>query len=227
MASYFLGDNLEEKGKPDREQVHFGESWERAYIQAKKYQGKDTFDKRSHKIVLLFTKYGTFAVRWTYFQKHKARILKSVRGYRVIEISRKGIKKEPIKKISLPKSKLTAVSLKPIKPKPNLFKGKSFTEVAVINRLKKRAKELGLPDLDVMSMDIKSLIDSSLSVAENLKNIEKQLFGATEKDLTGLSYEFDRKAQEEYQKYLANPEAWLEGIKYQEKKLQEIMKYMV
>jgi len=71
-------------------------------------------------------------------------------------------------------------------------------------------------------MDIKSLIDSSLSVTENLKNIEKQLFGATEKDLTGLSYEFDRKAQEEYLKYLANPEAWLEGIKYQEKKLEEL-----
>jgi hypothetical protein len=221
MAKYFLGDNLEEVGKPDREKVHFGEKWERAYIKARKYEGKDTFDKRSHKIVLLFTRYGTFAVRWTYFQKHKARILRSVRGYRVIEISRKGIKKEPIKKVSLPK---VTVSLK---PKSNLFKGKSFTEVAVINRLKKRAKELGLPDLDVISMDIKSLIDSSLSVTENLKNIEKQLFGATEKDLTGLSYEFDRKAQEEYQKYLANPEAWLEGIKYQEKKLEELLKYML
>jgi len=125
MARYFLGDNLEEVGKPDREKVHFGESWERAYIRARKYQGKDTFDKRSHKIVLLFTKYGTFAVRWTYFQKHKARILKSVRGYRVIEISRKGIKKEPIKKVTLPKPKV-AVSLKPIAPKPNLLKGKSF-----------------------------------------------------------------------------------------------------
>jgi hypothetical protein len=226
MTKYFLGDNLEEKGKADRDKVHFGESWERAYIHAKIYKGKDTFDKRSHKIVLLFTKYGTFAVRWTYFQKHKARILRSVRGYRVIEISRKGVKKEPIKKISLPKPKVS-VSLKPATPKPNLLKGKSFTEVAVINRLKKRAKELGLPDLDVMSMDIKSLIDSSLSVTENLKNIEKYLFGATETDLTGLSYEFDRKAQEEYQKYLTNPEAWLEGIKYQEKKLEEVLKYMV
>jgi hypothetical protein len=225
MARYLLGDNLKEKGKVDREKVHFGEPWERAYIHAKKYKGKDTFDKRSHRIVLLFTRYGTFAVRWTYFQRHKARILRSVRGYRVIEISRKGIKKEPIKKVSLPKP--ISVSLKPLAPKPNLLKGKSFTEVAVINRLKKRAKELGLPDLDVISMDIKSLIDSSLSVTENLKNIEKQLFGATEKDLTGLSYEFDRKAQEEYQKYLANPEAWLEGIKYQEKKLEELFKYMV
>jgi len=224
MAKYFLGDNLQEKGKADRERVHFGEPWERAYIHVRKYKGKDTFDRRSHKIVLLFTRYGTFAVRWTYFQKHKARILKSVRGYRVIEISRKGIKKEPIKKISLPK---TTVSLKPAIPKPKLLKGKSFTEVAVINRLKKRAKELGLPDLDITSMDIKSLIDSSLSITENLKNIEKQLFGAIEKDLTGLSYEFDRKAEEEYQKYLANPEAWLENIKYQEKKLEEILKYMV
>ncbi len=213
MARHFLGDNLEEVGKPDREKVHFGEKWERTVIKTRKYKGKDTFDKRSHKIVLLFTKYGTFAVRWTYFQKHKARILKSVRGYRVIEISIKGIKKEPIKKISL--------------PKPKLLKGKGFTEVAVINRLKKRAKELGLPDLDVISMDIKSLIDSSLSVTENLKNIEKQLFGALEKDLAGLSYEFDRKAQEEYLKYLANPEAWLEGIKYQEKKLEELFKYLV
>jgi hypothetical protein len=225
MAKYFLGDNLEEVGKPDREKVHFGEKWERVVIKARKYKGKDTFDKRSHKIVLLFTKYGTFAVRYTYFQKHKSRILKSVRGYRVIEISRKGIKKEPIKKVPLPKPK--PVAFKPIMPKPKLFKGMKPVEVAVVKRLQKRAEELGFPDLNVIDMDIKSLIDSSLSISENIRNIERYLFGATEKDLIGLSYEFDRKAQEEYQKYLANPEAWLEGIKYQEKKLEEVLKYMV
>jgi len=40
-----------------------------------------------------------------------------------------------------------------------------------------------------------------------------------------LRYEFDRKAQEEYLKYLQNPEGWLENIKYQEKKLKELSGY--
>uniref|UniRef100_A0A7C4NR17 Uncharacterized protein n=1 Tax=Thermodesulfobacterium geofontis TaxID=1295609 RepID=A0A7C4NR17_9BACT len=217
MARYFLGDNLNYIGKPDRDKIHWGEPWERSLVKARKYKGKDTFDKRTRTIVLVYTKYGTFAVRKTYFEKYKKRILATARGYRVIEIKKDGIKKEPIK----------TVQIKPIQisPKKSLLKGKSFTEVAVINRLKKRAKDFGLPDLDVLSMDIKSLVDPSLSVSENLKNIEKYLFGSTQKDVLSLRYEFDRKAQEEYLKYLQDPEKWLENIKYQERKLKELLGY--
>jgi len=232
MRKTFLGDDLTKVGKSDRDKIHFGESWERAIIKARKYKGEETFDKRSHKIVLLFTRYGTFAVRWTYFQKHKARILKSVRGYRTIVISRKGIKKGKTKIVITPKPKVTSKPkisfdiFKPITPKPKLFKGMKPVEVAVRKRLQKRAKELGFEGLDIFSMDIKSLIDSSLSIAENVEKIERELFGSAEKDLMGLSYEFERKAQEEYQKYITNPEKWLEDLKYQEKKLSQMIGYL-
>jgi len=196
MARYFLGDNLELKGKPDRIKIHWGEPWERDLVKAKRYKGKDSLDKRARTIVLVYTNYGTFAVRKSYFEKYKKMILATARGYRVIEIRKDGIRKEPIKTIPL----LQAIS----KPK--------------------RAKELGLLDLDSLSLNVKDLIDSSLSFSENLKNIGKYLLGTTQKDITGLSYEFDRKAEEEYIKYLQDPDKWLENIKYQEKKLKELLK---
>jgi hypothetical protein len=232
MTKIFLGDDLTEVGKRDRDRIHFGEPWERAVIKARKYRGKDTFDKRSHRIVLLFTRYGTFAVRWTYFKKHKDRILRSVRGYRTIVISKRGIKKGKTKIVITPKPKVTPKPkisfdiFKPVTPKPRLYKGMKPVEVAVRKRLQKRAKELGFEGLDIFSMDISSLIDSSLSIAENVKKIERELFGATEKDLMSLSYEFERKAQEEYQKYITDPEKWLEDLKYQEKKLSQMIGYL-
>jgi len=232
MAKIFLGDDLTKVGKTDRDRIHFGEPWERAVIKARRYKGKETFDKRSHKIVLLYTKYGTFAVRWSYFKKHKERILRSVRGYRTIVISRKGIKKGKTKIVITPKPKVTPKPkisfdiFKPITPKPKLFKGMKPVEVAVRNRLQKRAKELGFEGLDIFSMDIKSLIDSNLSIAENVKKIERELFGSAEKDLIGLSYEFERKAEEEYKKFIQDPEKWLEDLKYQEKKLSQMIGYL-
>ena len=232
MAKIFLGDDLSKVGKRDRYRIHFGEGWERAVIKARRYKGKETFDKRSHKIVLLYTKYGTFAVRWSYFKKHKERILRSVRGYRTIIISRKGIKKGKTKIVITPKPKVTPKPkisfdiFKPITPKPKLFKGMKPVEVAVRKRLQKRAKELGFEGLDIFSMDIKSLIDSNLSIAENVKKIERELFGSAEKDLIGLSYEFERKAEEEYKKFIQDPEKWLEDLKYQEKKLSQMIGYL-
>ena len=232
MPRYFLGDNLEDVGRLDREKVHFGEKWERAVIKARKYRGKDTFDKRSHKIVLVFTKYGTFAVRYTYFQKHKARILRSAKGYRTIVISRRGIKKGKTKIVITPKPKVATKSkisfdiFGPITPKPKPYKGMKPVEVAVRKRLQKRAKELSFEGLDIFSMDIKSLIDSDLSIAENVRKIEKELFGAAEKDLLSLSYEFDRKAEEEYRKFMQDSEKWFEDLKYQERKLSQMLGYL-
>ena len=74
MARYFLGDNLDYVGKPDKDKIHWGEPWERRVVGAKKYKGKDTLDKRTRTIVLVYTKYGTFAVRKSYFEKYKKRI---------------------------------------------------------------------------------------------------------------------------------------------------------
>jgi hypothetical protein len=99
-------------------------------------------------------------------------------------------------------------------------------EVAVRKRLEKRAKDLGFEGLDIFSMDIESLIDSDLSIVENVRKIERELFGATEKDLIGLSYEFDRKAEEEYRKFMENPDKWFEDLKYQEKKLSQMIGYL-
>lgn len=209
---YFLGDNLKLKDRRDRDKVHWGEKWERKYVgaikkeNAKKYEGKV--------VIAVFTKYGTFLIRKTTFEKHKKRILKSARGYRVFLI--KNGKLVKVKDVEVRrKENIFSFNIPKLEIKPISFKGKTPFEIAI-------SKKLSKFNIAADVFDLKALQDTSLSIKENIDNFLKEFRLLAETDtqkLLSLEEDFNKKVFEAEQKFKANPEEFFKEIEEQEKEL--------
>lgn len=207
---YFLGDNLKIKDRRDRDKVHWGEKWERRYVgaikkeNAKKYEGKV--------VIAVFTKWGTFLIRKSVFEKHKKRILKSARGYRIFIVKNNKLVK--LKDVEVKREK-NVFSFNIPTPKIVPFKGKTPFEVAISKKLSK----FGIAS-DVF--DLKALQDTSLSIKENIDNFLKEFRLLAETDtqkLLSLEQDFNKKVLEAEIKFKENPNEFFKEIEEQEKEL--------
>lgn len=123
MARYFYGDNLELKGKEDRDKIYLREPWERYYSKIYKVKNKEEAKKKikAERIVIIKTSYGMFAMSYSNFVKQKSRLRHVLHGYAIVKIKENKFKIEKVKVIE-PSIKpiIEPIEFKPVEFKPEI-----------------------------------------------------------------------------------------------------------